>query len=117
MKPYWINYINGAWVDGGGGRIVVRNPGSGEKLAEQALADASDVDHAVIAARAVHLSGALSDLRPVERGRMVQAMGRYLLDRIDEIAMVVTLEQSKPLWEPRIGIEEPRGIGAQRQPG
>ena len=105
MKTYWQNYIDGAWVDGGAGRIDVINPGTGEKLAEQALADAGDVDRAVLAARRVHLSGALSDLRPVERGRMVQAMGRYLLDHIDKIAEVLTLEQGKPLWEARIEVE------------
>jgi len=105
MKAFWQNYIDGSWVDGGSGRIDVFNPGTGEKLTEHALADAADVDRAVQAARAVHLSGALADLRPVERGRMVQAMGRYLLDHIDEIAPVLTLEQGKPLWEARIEIE------------
>jgi aldehyde dehydrogenase (NAD+) len=86
MKAYWQNFIEGDWVDGGAGWIDVVNPGTGEKLAEQAAADAADVDRAVMAARRVHLSGALSDLRPVERGRMGQAMGRYLLDHADEIA-------------------------------
>ncbi|MEP3635143.1 MAG: aldehyde dehydrogenase family protein [Shimia thalassica] len=105
MKTYWQNYIDGTWVDGGAGRIDVFNPGTGEKLAEQALADVSDVDRAVMAAQRVHVSGALADLRPVERGRMVQAMGRYLLEHIDEIAKVLTLEQGKPLWEARIEIE------------
>lgn len=105
MKTYWQNYINGAWVDGRAGRIDVINPGTGEKLAEQALADAGDVDRAVMAAQRVHQSGVLSDLRPVERGRMVQAMGRYLLDHMDELAQVLTLEQGKPLWEARIEVE------------
>lgn len=105
MKSYWQNYIDGAWVDGGAGRIDVINPGTGEKLAEQALAGGGDVDRAVMAAQRVHQSGALSDLRPVERGRMVQAMGRYLLDHIDELALVLTLEQGKPLWESRIEVE------------
>ncbi len=105
MKTYWQNYIDGSWVDGGAGRLDIFNPGTGEKLTEQALADAADVDRAVMAAQRVHLSGALADLRPVERGRMVQAMGRYLLDHIDEIAQVLTLEQGKPLWEARIEIE------------
>lgn len=105
VKPYWQSYVDGTWIDGGAGRIDVFNPGTGGKLTEQALADAGDVDRAVMAARRVHLSGALSDLRPVERGRMVQAMGRYLLDNTDEIARVLTLEQGKPLWEARVEIE------------
>lgn len=105
LAPYWQNYIDGAWVDGCAGRIVVTDPGTGEALAEQALADAADVDRAVQAARACHDDGALSDLRPVERGRMVQAMGRYLLDNIEEIARLLTLEQGKPLWESRIEVQ------------
>ncbi len=105
INDYWKNYIDGEWVDGGAGRIDVFNPGTGEKLAEQAIADAGDIDTAVRAAKRMHLSGALADLRPVERGRMVQGMGRYLLDNIDEIATVLTLEQGKPLWESRIEIE------------
>lgn len=104
IKPYWKNYIDGVWTDGGAGRIDVTNPGTGEKLAEHALADAADVDRAVMAARRVHLSGALTDLRPVERGRMVQAMGRFVLDHLDEIAPVLTLEQGKPLWEAQIEV-------------
>lgn len=105
MKTYWQNYIDGAWVDGAAGRIDVINPGTGAVLAEHALADAGDVDRAVMAARRLHLSGTFSGLRPVERGRMVQAMGRYLLAHRDAIADVLTLEQGKPLWESRIEIE------------
>lgn len=105
MKDYWQNYIDGAWVDGEAGRIDVVDPGTGETLAEHALADAADVDRAVMAAKAVHTSCALSDLRPVERGRMVQAMGHYLLEHKDDIARVLTLEQGKPLWEALIEVE------------
>lgn len=105
LQPYWQNHIDGHWVDGGAGRIVVTDPATGEPLAEQALADAADVDRAVQAARRVHRSGVLTAMRPIERGRMVQAMGRYLLDHKDEIARVLTLEQGKPLWESHIEVE------------
>ncbi|MEM7461667.1 MAG: aldehyde dehydrogenase family protein [Pseudomonadota bacterium] len=105
INSYWQNYIDGEWVDGSGGRIDVTNPASGELIAEQALAGAEDVDRAVKATKRVHLSGALSDLRPVERGRLVKAMGDYLLAHIDEISIILTLEQGKPLWESRIEIE------------
>ncbi|UWQ63442.1 aldehyde dehydrogenase family protein [Leisingera caerulea] len=105
LDAEWQNYIDGAWVPGGAGWIDVTNPANGELLARQALADAADVDRAVQAARRLHLSGDLSALRPIARGRMVQAMGRYLLDNIDEIARVLTLEQGKPLWESRIEVE------------
>ncbi|MEM8554192.1 MAG: aldehyde dehydrogenase family protein [Pseudomonadota bacterium] len=105
IAPYWQNYIDGEWVDGGAGRISVIDPGTGQLLADHASADAADVDRAVRAARRVHLSGALSAMRPLERGRMVQAMGRYLLENKDEIAHVLTLEQGKPLWEAHVEVE------------
>jgi aldehyde dehydrogenase (NAD+) len=86
VKPYWQNYIDGAWIDGGVGRIDVTDPATGDRIAEYALANAADVDRAVQAARRVHLSGELTAMRPIQRGRMVQAIGRYLLVHKGEIA-------------------------------
>ena len=99
------NYINGVYVDGGAGRIDVTNPATGETVGDQALADARDVDQAVAAAKAVHEAGTFSGLRPVERGRMVQKMGHYLLQHKNKLATLLTLEQGKPLWESHIEIE------------
>ena len=99
------NYINGKFVAGGAGRIEVSNPANGQTVGEQALADASDVDKAVAAAKALHISGKFSALRPVERGRMVQKMGQYLLQHKDKLAELLSLEQGKPLWESHIEIE------------
>ena len=77
-QDYWQNYVDGNWVDGGAGRLTVENPGTGEPLAEIALADAADIDRAVKAALACHESGVLSFMRPVERGRMVRGIGDYV---------------------------------------
>lgn len=105
MQDFFQNYLNGSWIDGGGGRLSVNNPGTGEHLAEVALADAADIDRAVAAALACHESGALSDLRPVERSRMVCKMGQFILDNKSEIAELLCLESGKPLWEAVIEIE------------
>ncbi|MEL6279044.1 MAG: aldehyde dehydrogenase family protein [Pseudomonadota bacterium] len=102
---YHRNYIDGAWVDGGAGRLAVDDPATGEVFAEQAVADAADVDRAVASARACADSGVLAAMRPVERGRMVRKMGDYLLERVDEIALLLTREAGKPLWESRIEVE------------
>ena len=99
------NYINGKFVAGGAGQIEVSNPANGQTVGEQALADAGDVDKAVAAAKALHASGKFSALRPVERGRMVQKMGQYLLQHKDKLAELLSLEQGKPLWESNIEIE------------
>ena len=105
IKDYWQNYIDGEFVDGGAGWITVDDPATAQPLAEQAAADAVDVDRAVQAAKRVHESGALSSLRPVERGRMVRAMGDYILANKSEIADVLTLEAGKPFWEAMIEVE------------
>ena len=99
------NYINGKFVAGGAGQIEVSNPANGQTVGEQALADAGDVDKAVAAAKALHVSGKFLALRPVERGRMVQKMGQYLLQHKDKLAELLSLEQGKPLWESNIEIE------------
>lgn len=99
MQEHWQNFIAGGWADGGAGWGEVINPATGDVLAHQAMADAADVDRAVQTAREVHLSGALTAMRPVERGRMVLAMGRHLLEHQAEVAEILTLEQGKPYWE------------------
>ncbi len=105
MDDYWQNYIDGEWLDGGAGRIGIMDPATNDQLGECALANTADVDRAVQAAKRVHLSGVLSAMRPIERGRLVQGMGRFLLENKDEIARLLTLEQGKPLWESHIEIE------------
>lgn len=105
LKNYWQNYVGGSWIDGSGGRLPIENPGTGQVLAEQALADAADVERAVAAARDCHVEGTLHQMRPVERGRLVRGMGAYLLEQRDEIARVLTLESGKPLWEAELEVE------------
>jgi aldehyde dehydrogenase (NAD+) len=104
IKPFWQNFINGRYVDGGGGRLAVTNPADGSLVAEIALADAADIDRAVAAARACQASGVLSAMRPVELGRLVRAMGDYILAHKDEIAATLSLEAGKPLWEAHIEV-------------
>lgn len=104
-QDYWQNYVDGAWVDGGAGRLTVENPGTGDVLAEIACADSGDISQAVAAAKACHESGVLTTMRPVERGRMVRGMGDYLLAHREEIAKVLTLESGKPYWEALIEVD------------
>ena len=114
VADLYKNYINGAWVEGGAGTIAVDNPNNGETLSQQAAADAADVDRAVQAAQAVHDSGALSDLRPVERARMIQKMSAYISANKDRVAPLLTLESGKPLcWIP---LHEDRATGMERLP-
>ena len=104
MKDYWQNYIDGKFVDGGAGVIQVDNPGTGEKLADQAIADNADVDKAVSAAKKVHESGFLTNMRPVERARMVKQIGAYLVENLEEIAPLLSMEAGKTLFEAKFEV-------------
>ena len=105
IQPYWKSFINGEYVDGGAGRLAVENPADGSVVAEVAMADAQDVDRAVAAARAVQNDGVLSQMRPVELGRMVRAMGDWILSKREEIAHLLSLEAGKPYWESLIEVD------------
>ena len=104
MKDYWQNYIDGKFVDGGAGVIQVDNPGTGEKLADQAIADNSDVDNAASAAKKVHESGFLTNMRPVDRARMVKKIGAYLIENLEEIAPLLSMEAGKTLFEAKFEV-------------
>ncbi len=101
----WLNFVDGAWVPGSLGFLDVVNPGTGRLIAQQALASERDVSVAVRAARACHSRGDLRNLLPSVRGRLVVAMGRYLLDTINEISGVLCADAGKPLWEARMEVE------------
>lgn len=102
---YYQNYVNGQFIDGRAGRLAVDDPSDGSIIAEVALADEADIDKAVQAAKACHLAGDFAALRPVLRGRMVRAMGDYLLAHCDEIATLLCRESGKPYWEAVIEVE------------
>lgn len=104
MMTHGQNFIDGRSCDGGGW-LDVENPAIGENFAVQALADASDVGRAVAAARRCHEEGHLTRIRPVERGRMVRAMGDYLADNSAEFAGVLSRETGKPDWEAVIEVD------------
>ena len=104
VKPLWHNYIDGKFVESKK-RITVLNPADNSQLAEIACASPEDIDKAVLAAQKCHQSGALSSMRPVELGRMVRAIGDYILNKKDEIATVLTLEAGKPYWEACVEVE------------
>ncbi|MEM6577053.1 MAG: aldehyde dehydrogenase family protein [Pseudomonadota bacterium] len=105
LQDYYQNWIDGAWVDGGAGRIGIEDPGTGEVAFEHAAADAADVARAVASAKACAESGVLTDMRPIERGRLVQAMGRWIADNADAIAELLCREQGKPLWEAHVEVK------------
>lgn len=93
--------IDGAWVEARSGRsFAVVNPADGGEIARAAQADAADVDLAVRAAKRA-LAGPWALLSHAERAALLLALAELVEQRADEIALIDTLDNGKPLHEAR----------------
>ena len=93
--------IAGRWREANSGqRLPLLNPSDGSTLAEIARGNAEDVDAAVQAAQAAR-AGEWGRLAAAERGRLLMAMGRAVLERVDELARLEALDVGKPLRQGR----------------
>jgi phenylacetaldehyde dehydrogenase len=91
-------FIDGQFVDAASGRTFeTPNPATGETLATVAEGDAEDIDRAVRAARRAFDDGPWSRMTPSERGRIIWRIGDLILDHVDELAQLETLDNGKPL--------------------
>src|ERR1700691_2017629 len=91
-------FIGGQWVDSASGRTFeTPNPATGETLAQVAEGDAEDIDRAVRAARRAFEDGPWSRMTPSDRGRVVWKIGDLILDHVEELAQLETLDNGKPL--------------------
>jgi betaine-aldehyde dehydrogenase len=89
-------YIAGRECDGSAAeRFTVTDPATGEAVTDFALADASDVDAAVAAARAAlpEWAGATH----AERAAALYRLGGLLTERTDEIARIESRQTGKPI--------------------
>jgi phenylacetaldehyde dehydrogenase len=90
-------FINGQWVDAASGRTFdTPNPATGETLASVAEGDAEDINRAVKAARRAFEEGPWSRMSPSERGRIIWRIGDLILEHVDELAQLESLDNGKP---------------------
>jgi phenylacetaldehyde dehydrogenase len=89
-------FINGQWADAASGRTFeTPNPATGETLARIAEGDAEDINRAVRAARQA-FDGPWGRMTPSERGRIIWRIGDLILDHLDELAQLESLDNGKP---------------------
>src|SRR6476469_3820037 len=99
VKTYQL-YSNGQWIDAAGGKTFeVRNPATGELLANVADGGAAE---AVAAVKAAHAAFPAWSKRPAdERAELLHKAFDILKGRIEEHARILTQENGKPLAESR----------------
>jgi acyl-CoA reductase-like NAD-dependent aldehyde dehydrogenase len=97
-------FIGGEWQDAASGKTFdVIDPARAEVVTEVAEADAADMDRAVRAAREA-FEGGWRKMTPRQRGRLMWKLAERLEERKDEIALVETLNNGKPLFESGIDV-------------
>src|SRR6516165_1319026 len=88
-------YIAGEWRDGAKGTLAVEDPSTGESLCEVADASVDDAKAALDAA--VAAGPEWSQWAPRERGEILRRAFEAIVERADELALLMTLEMGKPL--------------------
>src|SRR5580658_9011496 len=89
--------IGDRWVSSESGKTFpTYNPATGEKLADVAEADASDVDKAVKVSREALERGPWRKTSASERGRLLNRLADLIEQHADEIATLETLDNGMP---------------------
>jgi succinate-semialdehyde dehydrogenase/glutarate-semialdehyde dehydrogenase len=93
-------YVNGIWVDAtGGASIPVTNPATGAKLGTVPAIDAKGTEAAVAAAYAAFPAWAAKTAK--ERAIVLRRWFELIMANADDLAILMTAEQGKPLGESR----------------
>ncbi|VIO70080.1 Glutarate-semialdehyde dehydrogenase DavD [Bradyrhizobium ivorense] len=90
--------VDGCWV-AGEQRDVVIDPATGDELASVARCTAADMNVAIAAAE--HAAAAWRGLLPTRRGAILRSWASLMYDNSEELAILLTSEQGKPLEESR----------------
>jgi succinate-semialdehyde dehydrogenase/glutarate-semialdehyde dehydrogenase len=91
-------YIGGQWRDAeGGATLPVEDPSTGEVIAEVADASPADADAALQAAHDMFRTW--RNVAPRERGDILRRAYDLMMERQDELALLMTLEMGKPVAE------------------
>jgi len=95
-------YIGGEWRDGAAGTIPVEDPATGETLCEVADASSADADAALQAAHDTFQD--FRNMAPRDRGDILRRAYDLIMERQDDLALLMTLEMGKPVAESKAEI-------------
>ncbi|MEP1205942.1 MAG: aldehyde dehydrogenase family protein [Rhizobiaceae bacterium] len=105
LNELWFDsnkcFIANQWVaPQSGNYLQLTNPSTGEVLCDIARGDAGDIDQAVEQAQAA-LCGPWGSMTAPERGRILFRLGQLVLDNVDVLAKLESLDVGKPLKQAR----------------
>jgi succinate-semialdehyde dehydrogenase/glutarate-semialdehyde dehydrogenase len=92
-------YVDGQWLDGERAPVAVHDPATGELIAS--VASASDTQAGLAVAAAQRAFREWSRLLARERAAILRRWYDLIVEHADELALIVTAEQGKPLTEAR----------------
>ena len=93
-------YVNGAWVDGAGGaKLPVTNPATGRQLGTIPAINAAGAEAAVTAAYSAFPAWAAKTAK--ERAVILRRWFELIMANQEDLAVLMTAEQGKPLAESR----------------
>ncbi|MCC5948870.1 MAG: aldehyde dehydrogenase family protein [Nitriliruptoraceae bacterium] len=102
IREHYGLFIGGEFVDpASDASFATISPSTEEHLAEVALADATDVDRAVAAARKA--AKGWQKLSGAQRGKYLYRLARLLQERAREFAVLESIDNGKPIRETRDG--------------
>lgn len=91
-------FINGVWTNADSGKtFVVKNPATGEELARVADLGAAETNLAIDAANSAFADW--SSKTPTVRAGILRKWHDLILENVDDLGLLMTLEQGKPLPE------------------
>ena len=90
-------YIGGQWIGNGLQQLDVTNPANGELVGTVPLATRTEVQQAIDSAYRAFPTWA--ELPARTRADLLKGVAARMLERIDELARLMTIEQGKPLAE------------------
>lgn len=107
LRPW--PYINGKWEQADDAEeMVVYNPGDGLQVASVQKLGAAETKRAIDSAELAFLSW--KELLPQERSEYLRVWGQLMIANKDDLALIMTLEQGKPLSESLGEIEYAAGF-------
>ncbi len=95
-----FSYVNGRWCGAGDGSVLpVTDPATGAWLGDVACLDASDSAAAVDAAQTAFETW--SAMLPQDRAALLRRWFELMIEHREDLAVLMTLEQGKPISESR----------------